>query len=55
MPDNYGGNQTLHKKVLDKEKFVSNWDLIFKPKTTETNDQQTPIPTSTVDNTEDLQ
>lgn len=50
--------EVLHRKPLDKEKFESNWDLIFnkKPKppeggflTTKENEQE-PITKSTTNN-----
>ena len=55
--------EVLHRKPLDKEKFESNWDLIFnkKPKppeggflTTKEN-EQTAIPPSTTNNETNLQ
>ena len=55
--------EVLHRKPLDKEKFESNWDLIFNKKTqpptggfltTEENEQTTITP-STVNNETNLQ
>ena len=54
MKTHDGGKGDLPRPLLDREKFVSNWDLIFKQKLKETN-EQSPIPTSTTNNEKNLQ